>query len=215
MKKTGQIANFQFQISLTIGTIITALSILAVILYANAYQTEEENGTTVTVNTNRRDTISFTVTTIGIAAGVTSAFYAADTISRNSQNNKINKAINLISEWNNMDLQIYKDVLGEIRNNTKNLEEDKKGVIINNIIQNNEGYEGKVIGYLNFLEYISLLTLNNHVDKNITHEYFCVIFQKADDLLGLWIKQRQKDSKNTKIYENFINLNNQWQGKQT
>lgn len=203
MKKTGQIANFQFQISLTIGILVTIASIVAVISYI--YPEVDNNK-----RQEKKNNVSFIVTTVGIAAGVTSAFYAADTISRNSQNNKTNKAINLISEWNNMDLQIYKDVLGELRANTEKLKEEQKGVVINGIIQNNPGYQGKIIGYLNFLEYISLLVLSGHADEYIIREYFCVIFHKADDLLGLWIKQRQKNSNNVKIYENFIKLNNQW-----
>jgi hypothetical protein len=205
-KKTGQIFRGEIKLTLTIGFIISILIAGAIGWYyaATAKKTPDQKK-------ELREEISFLVTVVGIGAGVTSAFYAADTITRNSQTNKISRAITLLSEWNNMDLQVYKDLLGTLRHNTYGLQESEKSIIINGIIESKrEIYEGKVIEYLNFLEYIAILVENECVEEEIIRDYFCTIFDKAEDLLGTWIVQRQKNSNNNKIYENFINVNRRW-----
>ncbi|WP_009547964.1 DUF4760 domain-containing protein [Crocosphaera subtropica] len=212
-RSTGQISRLEFQITLTIGLIVS----LGISIIIGAYFSVTQNKT-LEEKKEARETISFIAGILGAGLGIVSAFYAVDSISRNSQTSKINRAINIISEWNNIDFQDYKDVLGELRsktqqlkkNNGENASEAEKGYIINEIIESDFGYVGKILGYLNFLEYVSLLVETNCVDEDMIYEYFVVIFIKADDLLGLWIKQRQKDSNNYKIYDQFIKVTNKW-----
>ena len=204
-RRTGVVSEFGFRITLTIGALSVSLVVLILFLYffLSSGKTDEERK-------NIRDDMFLIVTTLGIASGVTGAFYAADTISRNSQTNKVNRAISVISEWNSKDLQDYKDVLDEIRKDTKNLTGKEKEDKIHEIIDSNPGYKGRVIGYLNFLEYVSLLVESDYVDEPMMSEYFCVIFQKAEDLLGLWIRSRQRESKTSKVYSSFVGLSKKW-----
>ena len=87
---------------------------------------------------------------------------------------------------------------------------DGKVECFNKIMEKPENVSDKesVIMILNYFEHLSILMVNNHIDKEITKEYFSALFMKTEKLMAPYLNYKRL--KSHKSWINFSKIANEW-----
>ena len=210
--------NVNFTITLTAGGLAIVFSIISIIIYG-----------IVDKWVNWKEIVSFSITTIGVSAGITSAIYVAESIKNSYEDKqeeknlrkqerdedlhikKQERSFNYIAKWNSPDFQdIRKPLIEKLRDPLKGKDNDQEiRQIVRKILDNEPEVERHASQVLNFLEEVATAILKNYSDEEILKDFFIYIFYRHELVLRTLIEDLERQ-KSSIIWENFQKINKKW-----
>lgn len=210
--------NVNFTITLTAGGLAIAFSIISIIIYG-----------IVDKWVNWKEIVSFSITTIGVSAGITSAIYVAESIKNSFEDKqeeknlrkqerdedlnikKQERSFNYIAQWNSPDFQdIRKPLIEKLRDPLKgNDNEQEIRAIVRKILDDEPEVERHASQILNFLEEVATAILKNYSDEEILKDFFIYIFYRHELVLRTLIEDLERQ-KSSIIWKNFLEINKKW-----
>ena len=198
---------FDFRVKFTIGTgIVLTVAGVAVVFTYIKYD-------------NLRKVLEFSTTVAATVAGLTGASYAAQSLTRDTEETvqnlirsaeetKINRTLSFISRWNDSSFD-KKLAVQLIRNLRDKPPSNVKTFVISEIDQNND-LKSEVTNILNFFEEMALSINDNFVDEDILRSFLRGIVFTYVETFSYWIDHRRDLVKNEKIFQSVTELCEQW-----
>jgi hypothetical protein len=195
--------NVNFTITLTAGGLAIVFSIISIIIYG-----------IVDKWVNWKEIVSFSITTIGVSAGITSAIYVAESIKNSYEDKQEERSFNYIAQWNSPDFQdIRKPLIEKLRDPLKGKDDEQEiREIVRNILDKEPEVERHASQVLNFLEEVATAILKNYSDEEILKDFFIYIFYRHELVLRTLIEDLERQ-KSSNIWENFLKINKKWNYK--
>ncbi|UBF26423.1 DUF4760 domain-containing protein [Kovacikia minuta CCNUW1] len=200
IKKRKQLGEYSFTIkfSIRVGAISFAIALISVSLFYWVTQKFD------------KEFLQFTVAVVGVAAAVTSAFYVGSAIQENSKARKEDRAISLISTWNDSYYSgLRRTALRKIRDLIKTLPLDEQPHAVHEVLKTDNSLEEDIVTILNFLEEVAACVNNDLVDIGLIDDYFGYIIPRVAFVFKSWITGRQ-DGRNNSLYSALETLGKEW-----
>lgn len=162
------------------------------------------------------DLIRFTVTVIGVAAGVSSASYIGEGLNANSRARREERALALISTWNSAHYSTIRSrSLREVGDAIAHKDPAKSAPeVIQELLKNDLDLEEDIVTVMNFLEEVAVSVEMDLADEEILRNYFERIIPRMAYVFGPWIAER-RNTKNKALYTSLTDLANDWDPNNT
>ncbi len=209
------IATIHLKFTITVGSIAFFLWLITTVLYIfipNDFSNKNKQQ-------NIREIMKFSINTLGVCAAVTSAIYVGENIKRNILSQKIYKALDYISAWNNPEFRDIKvnslRILNKKKNDSgltyltiiKSFYSDKDGKVDENKYSE---MERKIFDVLNFFEELSLAIRNNLIDEMTAREFFDFILRKYWEIFEEWVEEMRNNRGYPDLYIYTEKLARNW-----
>ena len=199
-------AKFKFTFTVTVTSVkIALLSSIAVVGFYSYWSRDI------------KDITNFTLKTIGTAAGIVSALYVGENIQHTAEARKeeeelrkTDRALNYISQWNDPNFYIVRDVVKVIVPIIKDEKENEHSRIINESVTSKPELDQKVNDILNFLEEVSMAVNENLVNVDIIRNFFEFIIKRYVSVFEVYINEKRRLRKYPDMYINLTSLNQIW-----
>jgi hypothetical protein len=188
---------FDFRVKFTIGTgiVLTLIGGAVVVAYIK--------------HDNLRKVLEFSTTVAATVAGLTGASYAAQSLTRNAEETKIDRTLSFISRWNDPGFE-KKLVIQLLRNIHDKPASVVKDFIVKEVDEHND-LKSEVNTILNFFEEMALAINNKLVDENTLRDFFRGIVLTHIKSFNPWIEYRRSHSESKKVFQSLMELHERWQ----
>jgi Domain of unknown function (DUF4760) len=156
-----------------------------------------------------RALLDFIALALTAAGGVGGAFYLAESLRAQVEQQRSTEAFALMARWNSPDLLDARRAWHTISDTFQ----DKGAAAVKDFLLDPKQTDQvlNVRHVLNFLEEIAMAVTHEHADEDLLHDFFAGIVKRAHEALGQWIPDhRRKTGRNT-IWERFDQLYTRWE----